>query len=273
MLKAPTLEARGLLRLEQLTGAVVDGLTDLEQREWNTVRAGLAHSLSCMENPPLMLNDPPNRRACAAGVLLTLAQKTLMDKEISYENMKKVLASSAAKPPSKRWSKWEQVEQDLAGTLFEKRWDDVKLFLDSKTKDFTFRLHSGAVYANKDLFRYGIREMSAFQHCGADEQSITHLWMQCESVAQLMAEMAGDLALESSSWRSVDQRERHYFLKLFHIIYSENLQGMALEKDKILAIFSDWLSLRAAVHERRGQMLKFIDKWQKGLNFNQARTI
>jgi hypothetical protein len=153
---------------------VIDGLTDLEQREWNTVRAGLTHSLSSMENPPLSLTMRPTS-ARVRRRLLTLAQKTLMDKEISYEKLKKALESTAAKPASKRWSKWERAEPNLAGTLFEKRWDDVKLFLDTKTKDFAFRLHSGAVYANKDLFRYGIRETSACQHCGAEEQSITHL--------------------------------------------------------------------------------------------------
>jgi exonuclease III len=269
-LTAPRLAQRGIVRLEQFTGPEPENLDRLEKTEWTKVRRILDRALRQMPKPPVDLADQPNHRTRGALATVTIASLTMVNKDINYENMKKALTANTAVPESKRWNVWSSLDADLTGSLFEKRWNDEKLFLDTRTKDFVFRLHSGVLYANKDLHRFGIRETTTCQHCGEAVQTMAHLFQTCAPIQTLVRNLATSLGLETSTWKDVDDNERHYLLKIYHIIYSENNLGLGLDIERILPIFNDWLSLSAAVHEKRSQMEPFLDKWRKGLDLVQA---
>jgi len=55
-----------------------------------------------------------------------------------------------------------------------------KIFRDTRTRDFCYRLFNGLLYAAKDLHKFKIYDSPKFPHCETQVQIVEHLFWDCD---------------------------------------------------------------------------------------------
>jgi len=88
-----------------------------------------------------------------------------------------------------------------------------KIAIDTRTKDFAFRLMKGLLYTNSTLHKMGVRDNKGCCWCNEENHSITHMLRDCSQVQGLIRhEWHADIGL----------KERVIAIRTLQYIYSCN---------------------------------------------------
>ena len=145
------------LQNNNLTGAeyfVLMSVFDAIPLEWKTLLKD-------------MLNNLPRNNECHDNTFPTSSKEVFLD-----------LIRKTEKPPVSKF-KYEQLfpTHDLP-------WKDIYLLprsvtLDSKMKEFQYKVLSRILYANKALHKMGIVNLPACTFCQVSDESLEHLFLHC----------------------------------------------------------------------------------------------
>jgi len=146
-------------------------------------RKGITPTIS---NP----DELPSRATLRYIPKITINGNILQKKDMTYRNL--ILHTRHfinTQTPRLRQKAFETLHLDIeTATPFAYI---KKLFNNTRSRDFCFRLLNDVLYANKELHRFGYRNGANCGWCQEEIQTTTHLLWECPSTAQVVQTLIG----------------------------------------------------------------------------------
>jgi hypothetical protein len=193
-------------------------------------------------------------------MVIMLGEAKLLNEMLTYQNITLTIRRNRNYPLPPAWTKGErraQNEQNWLNKGSYRRWGHSARFL-----DFCHRWLSGLLFARKQLYRFGIKDSPACQMCGEDPQTVEHLFWYCPEINSIKEVIAANLNVSVHSFNpSMAEFRPHLTARVFHCIYLENIQTIAINPDKVLSRFHQYLDLEKVIMEKNGKMILFLKFW------------
>jgi len=241
------------------------GLNMMERMEWtgaiNVIRPIIERvGLNCAM--PGSLEDRIRNPKYEA----TIAGTEMGEDDLTYKNIIKATRNSTpGQIPARRRRACETHKIEIPEELFIKA---RKIYRDTRSRDFCYRLINGLLYAANDLHKFGIYDSPKCPHCETQVQTIEHLLWECEGTRRTYNGLnrQGKYKLsQQSRLQSIHRDEEAvlaYKLKVMHCIYINNILKDSIDANIINSKIGAYIASARVVHEEIDRLPQFYRLWQ-----------
>jgi exonuclease III len=233
----------------------VPALTYLERMEWQNINKYVTPVVERMGFQSQKGIDPGLEK-----LSIVVNGKRLVGKHITYQNITKGLRDSRYYPTPPKWEKnlaKSNEDDDWLGNYSYKRWG-----IGARFRDFCFRATAGVLFSRYDLKKFGIKESADCHLCGEPDQTIEHLFWECERVQEVKTQVAQRWGKPLGALSPGDPDFiPHLTARFLHVVYVENITADSLGVEQVIGSINLALDVERVISDKAGKLDAFIGLW------------
>jgi len=196
---------------------------------------------------------------------LTINEEAQSEDRLSYKNIQNQIRriGPGRIPARRRKAQEDHNLEDVQMLLTKVR----KIFRDTRSRDFCYRLCNGLLYAARDMHKFNLFDSPKCPHCDEPNQTIEHLFWQCPESNRTYAALNSQGTKKLSQARRLHDLEEEddptiaYKLKVMHIIYINNITKIKIDAETVKPLLHTYIATAKLIAEERNRMPHFLRLW------------